>query len=147
MNKEMSLLNIKFNGKTFEKINKIIDKETEVLETSLIAYSEMADVYTKIFKANPNINFIFKDIFGDIIIDDLHVQIKWQVQGHIIEFYFEEYWGLIELNIDIQGSNLIIKEIVQAFENYYNKEFEYSMEVKKYEDSVIFNLIINDQCE
>lgn len=145
MEKGKSVLNIKFIGDTFKDINEIIDDETEHLKTVLIIYSKMADVYIKVFKSNQNIIFVSRETFGDIIIDDNHVVIIWKVLGHEIEFYFEEYWGLIELNIDTEGSDTTIKEIVHAFENYYNKKFTYEVTKTPEEDYFLFDLVIYDK--
>ena len=97
MKNAMSNLIIKFNGETFNNINKIITDEEERLKTEKILYSRMGDLYEEVFKTNPNIVFESREAFGDIIIDDNHTVILWNVFGKKIEFYFEEYWDIIEL--------------------------------------------------
>ena len=140
--KGKSLINIKFVGSVFDDINTIIKDENERLETTLILYSKMADIYTKVFESNKKIKLISREVYGDIIIDDNHVDIKWSVNNAEIEFYFEEYWGIIELYIDSDNSEMIIKEIVSAFESYYNMKFGCSVSKRKFEDEWIFDLEI-----
>lgn len=55
MKNAMSNLIIKFNGETFNNINKIITDEEERLKTEKILYSRMGDLYEEVFKTNPNI--------------------------------------------------------------------------------------------
>lgn len=115
------IFEISLEGDTFQEINSIIEDETERLKTILIMYSRMADVYTDVFKCNPNIVMISRKTFGNIIIDDNNVQIVWLVHGHEIMFDFEEYWGSIELSIDAEEAVKTIAEITKAFEAYYGK--------------------------
>lgn len=144
MKNVMSNLTIKFNGETFNNINKIITDEEERLKTEKILYSRMGDLYEEVFKTNPNIVFESREAFGDIIIDDNHIVILWNVFGKKIEFYFEEYWDIIELYIETENSNVTIKEIVKAFTNYFSKKIRYEVETKKIKDSTFFMLSIYD---
>ncbi|PJI09389.1 MULTISPECIES: hypothetical protein [Clostridium] len=122
-----SFLKLNFHGDVFKEINNIISDENERLKTVLILSSEQGDYYKKIFDANSNITFCSREVFGDIIIDDNHIIIKWNSHGHEIEFYFEECWGIIELTIDTEEAGLTIKEIEKAFENYYGRQFYYNV--------------------
>lgn len=144
MKNGMSYLIIKFNGETFNNVNKIIADEEERLKTVSVLYSKMGDVYEEVFKTNPNIVLESKKIFGDIIIDDNHIVIFWNVFGKKIKFYFEQYWGIIELSIETENSGITIQEIVKAFENYYSKKLWYEVKTEKIKDSAIFQLSIYD---
>lgn len=104
----------------------------------------MGDLYEEVFKTNPNIVFESREVFGDIIIDDNHIVILWNVFGKKLEFYFEEYWDIIELYIETENSNATIKEIVKAFTNYFSKKISYEVETKKIKDSTFFILSIYD---
>lgn len=145
MKNGMSNLIIEFNGETFNDVNKIIADEEERLKTVLILYSKMGDFYEEVFKNNPNIIFESRKVFGNIIIDDNHIVVSWNVFGKKIEFYFEQYWGIIELTIETENSGITIQEIVKAFENYYSKKMRYEVEIEKEENSTTFYLSIYDE--
>lgn len=145
MREEMISLDIKFHDETFRDVNKIIDEETKTLETQKIMYSKMADVYKDIFKFNKNIKLESDEMSGNFIIDDVQILIIWSVYKRKIEFYFEEYWDIIDLKIEKEDCDTTIQEIVKAFENYYSKNLCYELKINKYEDYSFYTLSLSDE--
>ena len=82
----------------------------------------------EVFECNSNIALVKAETFGDIIIDDNHIVVEWDINGCILEFYYEQYWDLMSLTINRNGCEKALLEIVKAFENYYGREFKFSIE-------------------
>lgn len=148
-------LSIDLKGDIFQKINDQYRLEQEMIasEGHLIS-SKMGDIYMEIFKCNENITLLNAECYGSIFINDNHILIQWDVAGCIIEFYYEEYWDTMELTVNSNNCENALIEIEKAFENYYNKIFEYHIEKKDYtipdhngetpQNFSVYHLIIED---
>lgn len=138
MQRDMVDLQLILNGEIFSEINEQYEKEQKLMrEGSHMLTSKMGEIYMDVFTCNERIKLIKTETFGDIIIDDNHIVIEWDIDGCMIEFYYEQFWDIMELKIGKNNFKKAIEEIIIAFEYYYNKKFIYcfSEEVRRYEIS------------
>lgn len=54
----------------------------------------------EVFECNKNIKLLKAEAFGDIIIDDNHIVIDWDIDGCEVEFYYEQYWDIMRMTIE-----------------------------------------------
>ncbi|MBO5387198.1 MAG: hypothetical protein J6A59_03555 [Lachnospiraceae bacterium] len=154
LKQDNAYLNIELKGDIFKEINDQYNMEQERMRAGdKMLASKMGDIYKDVFKCNENITLTKSECFGNIIIDDNHIVVEWDIDGCVVEFYYEQYWDLMNLTIGLSGCEKALDEIAKAFQNYYMREFKYSVEKKEntmpgYDGSSItylrYNLIIED---
>ena len=129
MQQDNAYLDIELKGDIFREINDQYNMEQERMKSGdKMLTSKMGDIYMEVFKCNENITLLKSECFGDIIVDDNHIVMEWDIAGCIVEFYYEQYWDLMDLTISLSGCENALIEIVKAFQNYYKKDFEYHIE-------------------
>ena len=134
MKETMANLQINLIGTIFQSINDQYHREQKWLrEGTHMLYPKTADIYIDVFECNDAIKRVKAESFGNIIIDDNHIVVEWDIAGCAVEFYYEQYWDIMELTISNANNEHAFKEIVKAFENYYSKTF--SSRVSYEEDS------------
>ena len=154
LKQENAYLNIELKGNIFKEINDQYNIEQERMNAGdKMLASKMGDIYMDVFKCNENITLTKSESFGDIIIDDNHIVVEWDIDGCVVEFYYEQYWDLMNLTISLAGCENALVEIAKAFQKYYEREFKYSVEKKEnaisgYDGKAIgyvsYNLIIEE---
>lgn len=137
MNQKKADFAIILNGSIFKEINECYEKELDELRSGAHKlHTEMGENYHNVFQCNENIKLVEEKTFGDIIIDDNHIVMRWDMGGCEVEFYYEQYWDIMELTIDPKNSEKAVAEIVKAFEKFYDRKFTYRFikESKPYRD-------------
>ncbi len=130
LKQENAYLNIELKGDIFKEINDQYNMEQERMRAGdKMLASKMGDIYMDVFKCNENIILTKSECFGNIIIDDNHIVVEWEIDGCVVEFYYEQYWDLMNLTISLDGCENALVEIAKAFENYYKREFKYSIDI------------------
>ncbi|MBR3823881.1 MAG: hypothetical protein IKJ39_01645 [Lachnospiraceae bacterium] len=129
LEQENIYLEFELKGNIFKEINDQYYMEQECMKSgSKMLQSKLCRMYMEVFECNSNITVVKAETFGDIIIDDNHIVVEWDINGCILEFYYEQYWDYMSLTISRNGCENALLEIVRAFENYYGREFKYSIE-------------------
>lgn len=129
LEQENIYLEFELKGNTFKEINDRYYLEQELMNSgSKMLQSELCRMYMEVFECNSNITLVKAETFGNIIIDDNHIVVDWDINGCMLEFYYEQYWDFMSLTISRHGCENALLEIVKAFENYYGREFKFSIE-------------------
>ncbi len=135
MKHERMYLNIELKGDIFIEINDQYHMEQERMNLGdKMLSSKMGDIYMEVFKCNKKITLLKAECFGNIIIDDNHIVIEWDIAGCTVEFYYEQYWDLMTLTIGMNGVENALIEIAKSFQKYYKKHFNFH--IKKINNSI-----------
>lgn len=126
-------LDIVFEGKMFEKLNRELEREVSGGDHVLCPVSARL---REVFACNAAIRQTENETYGDMIIDDIHYVMSWDISGCTVKYYYEQFWDVRTLEIS-SFDETALGEIAQAFVRYFNAPLDWSIRRTENECAVV----------